>query len=174
MIKQDQAYATNNLMETFIGKDGKEHTVYLAVKVTAYGVAPQPTADFDVVLADDLDIEYARFFLDPVFNTAGEVVDSKAESAELYSEVRKEEEGYRFFFGVGNSYVDNSIWYDGDQDAEEIAEELALGASGEGDWEEAYVNLTDDLDFIQEVLDQRKDFPETPFYTEGDGRFLEK
>lgn len=171
----NQTYATNNLMETFIGKDGKEHIVYLAVKVTAYGVSPRTTNDIsDITLADDVDVDYAKFFLDPVFNADGEVVDSKAESAELYSEVRKEEEGYRFFFGVGNSYVDNSIWYDGDQDAEEIAEELALGASGEGDWEEAYVNLTDDLDFIQEVLDQRQDVPETPFYTEGDGRFLEK
>ena len=199
MEKQDQTYTVKQLKETFEGKDGKEHKVYLVIKVTCYGVKPRTTNNItDIALADDIEIDEDRFFLDPVFNEDGEVIDCAAESEEVYGGVEKEriegdyeeydeddeeEEnekndesgyGYRFTFAHTRS-IDDSIWYDYEQDAESVAEELALGATSDdpfNSWEGAYVSLTDDLGFIGEVLEYRKEKPETYFYVEGDGRYL--
>lgn len=195
---EDQTYTVKRLEETFEGKDGKEHKVYLVIKVTCYGVKPRTTDNItDIALADDIEIDEDRFFLDPVFNEDGEVIDSAAESEGVYGGVEKErvesdyeyddedeednkeEEngnyGYRFMFAHTRS-IDDSIWYDYDQDAKSVAEELELGVTSDDPfnrWEGAYVNLTDDLGFIGEVLEYRKEKPETYFYVEGDGRFLD-
>lgn len=198
MEKQDQTYTIKKMVEAFDGKDNKEHKVYLVIKVTCYGVKPRTTNNIsDIALADDIEIEEDRFFLDPVFNEEDEVIDSASESEGVYGGVEKEriegdyeeydedddeeEEndesgyGYRFTFAHTRS-IDDSIWYDYDQDAKSVAEELELGVTSDdpfNSWEGAYVSLTDDLDFIGEVLEYRKEKPETYFYVEGDGRFLD-
>ena len=180
----DQTYTIKKMVEAFDGKDNKEHKVYLVIKVTCYGVKPRTTNNItDIALADDIEIEEDRFFLDPVFNEDDEAIDSAAESKELYFGAEKEEVledesryGFRFAFNDGSNYVDNSVWYDYDQDAKSVAEELELGVTSDdpfNSWEGAYASLTDDLDFIGEVLEYRKEKPETYFYVEGDGRFLD-